>query len=214
MPSKYDTNPLDPEFPEKARAAAAASEETKTLPYRGGETGAFPPETAPTDEQQTRRFAEAEVNAYSAPYDPPFDGQYVPTAYQSKGFAPTGQPINRRVRSLGLPENIVLAAGYLPWYIGMVAGLVLLLLTPKDEPKVRFHAAQSLAAHLGILLITLLLEAVSGFAGGDLGTILFRVVAFVTLLVFTIKAFRGRPIHIAAIEDLTNWLEEKLGPVK
>jgi hypothetical protein len=25
---------------------------------------------------------------------------------------------------------------------------------------------------------------------------------------------KGKPIHIAAIEDLTNWLEEKLGPVK
>src|SRR3954471_13866151 len=73
MPSKYDTNPLDPDFPEKARAAAAG-DETQTLPYRGGETRPFPAETATTDEQQTRRFAEAEVNAYSAPYTPPYNG--------------------------------------------------------------------------------------------------------------------------------------------
>ena len=52
MPSRYDTNPLDPDFPEKARTAAA-SDETQTLPYRGGETRPFPEETATTDEQQT-----------------------------------------------------------------------------------------------------------------------------------------------------------------
>ena len=43
--SKYDTNPLDPDFPEKARAAAAGEIEMQTLPYRGGETRRFP-ETA------------------------------------------------------------------------------------------------------------------------------------------------------------------------
>jgi len=213
MPSKYDTNPLDPDFPEKARAAAAASEETKTLPYRGGETHRFPPANAPTDEQQTRRFAEADVNAYST-YATPFDGQYVPTHYQPNAFLTAEQARKRKVDSLGIPENLAIAAAYIPWYIGLVAGFVLLLLTPKSEPKVRFHAAQGLAAHLGIVLVTILLGLVTNVTGGDLGTMLFRVAAFITLLVFTIKAFKGKPIHIAAIEDLTNWLEEKLGPVK
>jgi len=212
--SKYDTNPLDPDFPEKANAATAAGEETKTLPYRGGATQQFPPETVPTDEQRTRKFAEAEVQAYSAPYTPPYNGQYVPVPYQQHGFMTADQARTRKVESLGVPENIAIAAAYFPWYIGLVAGFVLLLLTPKSEPKVRFHAAQGLAAHLGIILITLLLGVVSGVTGGDLGTLIFNVAAFITLLVFTIKAFRGRPIHIAAIEDLTNWLEEKLGPVK
>jgi uncharacterized membrane protein len=214
MPSKYDTNPLDPEFPEKARAASAASEETKTLPYRGGETRAFPPETAPTDEQQTRRFAEAEVNAYSAPYTQPFDGQYVPTHYQPNAFVTADQARKRRVDSLGIPENIAIAAAYFPWYIGLIAGFILLLLTPKTEPKVRFHAAQGLAAHIGIVLVSILLGAVTSMTGGDLGTMLFKLAALVMMAIFTIKALKGKPIHIAAIEDLTNWLEEKLGPVK
>jgi uncharacterized membrane protein len=134
--------------------------------------------------------------------------------YQQQGFMTADQARTRRVESLGIPENIAIAAAYFPWYIGLVAGFVLLLLTPKSEPKVRFHAAQGLAAHLGIVLITILLGAVSRVSGGDLGTLIFNIAAFITLLVFTIKAFRGRPIHIAAIEDLTNWLEEKLGPVK
>ena len=212
MRSKYDTNPLDPEFPEKAKAAAA-SEETKTLPYRGGETRQFPADTAASEDQQTRKFAEAEVHAYSEAYTPPYTGQNIPTYYQQPYFT-QDNPIKRKVRSIGLPENIAIAACYFPFYIGMVAGFILLLLTPKDEPKVRFHAAQGLAAHLGIALVAIILGMVTSLTGGELGTTLFKVAAFVMLVIFTIKAFQGKPIHIAALDDLTNWLEEKLGPVK
>jgi uncharacterized membrane protein len=118
------------------------------------------------------------------------------------------------VDKLGIPENIAIAAAYFPLYIGFVASFILLLLTPKSEPKVRFHAAQGLAAHLGILMIAIILGIVTSIAGGDLGTRLFEGAAFVTLLVFTIKALKGKPIHIAALDDLTNWLEEKLGPAR
>jgi len=214
MPSKFDTNPLDPEFPEKAKAAAAAIEETKTLPYRGGETRQFPPETAPTNEQQTRRFAEPDVAAYSSTYVPPYTGQYLPNQYQPQGFVRSDQSIKRRVDKLGIPENIAIAAAYFPFYIGLVASFILLLLTPKSEPKVRFHAAQGLAAHLGVLLITIILGIVTSITGGDLGTLLFKGAAFIALLIFTIKALKGKPIHIAALDDLTNWLEEKLGPAR
>ena len=207
--SKFDTNPLDPDFPEKARAAAAG-EETQTLPYRGGETQQFPPETAPAEEQETRRLAEPEVSAYSSTYVPPYTGQYLPNQYQHQHFAAAETSQRRRVASLGLPENIVIAAAYFPFYVGLVASLVELLLVPKSEPKVRFHAAQGLAAHLGILLITMILGFVTSIAGGDLGTVLFKVAAFATLVVFTIKALKGKPIHIAPLDDLTNWLEEKI----
>jgi uncharacterized membrane protein len=216
MPTKYDTNPLDPDFPEKAKAAAAG-EETRTLPYRGGETSQFPPqpaETAPADEQRTRRFAEPEVSAYSAStYAPPYNGQYVPVHYPQQGFA-LEDSRKRRVTSIGLPEHLVIAACYFPFYIGLVAGLILLLLTPKSEPKVRFHAAQGLSAHLGILAVSMILGAVTSMTGGSLGTTIFGVASFVALIIFTIKAFRGSPIYITPLEDLTNWLEEKLGPVK
>lgn len=212
MPSKYDTNPLDPDFPEKAKAAAAG-EETNTLPYRGGETREFAAQTAPADEQQTRRFTEPEVEAYSATYTPPYNGQYVPVQYPQNGYTIADQR-KRRVESIGLPENLVIAACYFPFYLGLVAGLILLLLTPKNEPKVRFHAAQGLAAHAGILAVTWILSIVGGITGGNLGSGLFWIASFITLIVFTVKAFRGSPIYIKPLEDLTNWLEEKIGPVK
>jgi uncharacterized membrane protein len=57
--------------------------------------------------------------------------------------------------------------------LGLVAGLILLLLTPKNEPKVRFHAAQGLAAHGGILAVSWILWVVGRMTGGNLGTDLF-----------------------------------------
>ena len=42
MASKYDTNPLDPEFPEKAKAAAASGAKTSVLPENRFATAEFP----------------------------------------------------------------------------------------------------------------------------------------------------------------------------
>jgi uncharacterized membrane protein len=213
MATKYDTNPLDPDFPEKARAAAAAGEEieTQTLPYKGGKTRRFP-EVAGTGEQ-TRKFAPDDVSAYSAPYSPPFNGHYVPANYQHYGFADMGQSSSRKVEKIGLPENILTAAPYIPWFFGLVAGLLLLLLVPKSETKVRFHAAQGLAAHVAIWLVSAILGGageVVGFAGA--ASTIFTIVTSVMLVILAIKAWRGKPVHIESVDVLTNWLEEKISP--
>ena len=34
------------------------------------------------------------------------------------------------------------------------------------------------------------------------------------LIIFAIKAWKGKPVHIESLDDLTNWLEEKIGPIK
>ena len=225
MPSKYDTNPLDPEFPEKVKAAAAASSgedvetETRTLPYRGSPTNRFAEGTAPTDEQATRRFAEPDVAAYSSPYAPPYNspynGQYVPAEYRAAGMVDMSRSGSRKVEKIGLPENILTAVPYLPITLGMIAGILLLLFVPKTEPKVRFHAAQALAAHLAILIITSIMGIFSGVTGlASAGSTIFTIVTTIMLIVFAFKAWRGKPVHIEAVDDLTNWLEEKIGPIK
>jgi|ERR1035437_8018281 uncharacterized membrane protein len=204
MPTKYDTNPLDPDFPEKVRAEAEAQLSTSTLGDTGAETRQFPP-PAPTEEQ-TRRFATASFSGYSAPYS----GQYVPTGYSATAFAPPDAR-KRKVEKIGLPENIMVAVPYLPFSIGLVAGVIELLLVPKSEGKVRFHAAQGLAAHIGILIIATIL-GITGHLNNvaSVGNGIFTAVTTVTLIIFTIKAWKGKPIHIEAIESLTNWLEEKI----
>ena len=203
MPSKYDTNPLDPEFPEKAKAAAANGEPTQVLPQGHGETRQFPP-PAPTEEQ-TRRFEP--VN--TAPYTQPYTGQYVPAAYAAGGHQLDDR--KRKVAKIGIPEHIAVALPYFPFYFGLIAGILELLFVPRHETKVRFHAAQGLAAHLGILVITSVLGILSDVTrGAGIGSAIFSAAAFVMLIIFTIKAWKGKPVHIAPIEDLTNWLEEKI----
>lgn len=207
MAKKYDTNPLDPEFPERARAAAAADEqETQTLRSAGVRTERFP-DPAPT-EDQTRRFTAPP----GSPYSPPM-GAY-PGSYQPVAFAPVDRSPTRKVEKVGLPENVLTALPYLPWYIGMVAGLIILFLVPNTETKVRFHAAQGLAAHIGILIVTTILGMVSELSGTGIGQFIFQLVTTIMLIVWAIKAWKGKPVHIESVEKLTNWFEEKIQPGK
>lgn len=213
MSTKYDTNPLDPDFPEKARAAAAAAGEieTQTLPYKGGETRRFP-EAAQTEEQ-TRRFAYDDFSAYSAQYAQSYNRQFVPANYKVAGLADMNRASSRKVDKVGLPENVLTAVPYIPWYFGLVAGLLILFLVPRSETKVRFHAAQGLAAHVAILIVTTILGIIGQIADpANFGNFIFQLVTAIMLIIFSIKAWRGKPVHIEAVDDLTNWLEDKISP--
>lgn len=212
MAKKFDTNPLDPDFPEKARAAAAntgpAGEYTapQNSPYR---TAEFPRTPASVTEEETRRFEGAQFNAYA------FHSGPAPAVYQSAGFADMNRASERKVAKIGLSERWVIAAPYLPIWLGFVAGLILLLLMPKEETKVRFHAAQGLAAHVGIFIVTAILGIVGNITGiADAASWIFTAVTTIMLIVFAYKAWTGKPVHIASVDELTNWLEEKIGPVK
>jgi len=200
---KYDTNPLDPEFPQKAKEM-----QTDTLPNLNAETQQFP-YAAPTEEQ-TRRFGEPDFSPYSSP----FDGQNVPQNYQTAHlYSDVGNSTKRKVAKVGLPENIMVALPYLP-YVGLVAGILELLFVPRTETKVRFHAAQGLAAHLAIWIIATILSGVGNITSlADLGNMIFSLVTFIMLVVWTIKAWKGKPVHIESVDDLTNWLDEKIKPL-
>ncbi|MBX3281240.1 MAG: hypothetical protein KF756_02065 [Acidobacteria bacterium] len=202
MPSKYDTNQLDPDFPEKAKAAAAAQETAEA----GGATRPFA--NSANYEQETREFAAGDFGAYQAP-----QGAYAPAFYAAAAPAAVEDTRKRRVDKVGLPENIVTAVPYVPWYFGLVAGIILLILLPKSEAKSRFHAAQGVAAHLGILLVSSLLGIVGQVANmARPANGIFMLVTTIMLFVFVYKAWRGRPIHIEFIEGLTDWFEEKVTP--
>lgn len=204
MASKYDTNPLDPEFPERAKAAAASGATTNVLPENRFATAEFP--TSFDTEEQTRKFGEQDVSAYSSPYN----GQYIPADYRTAAFADMNRSSSRKVEKVGLPENILTALPYLPFSIGLVAGVLELLFVPSSETKVRFHAAQGLAAHIAILIVSAVLGIAGNITNSNFGGFLFGTFATVMLIIFTIKAWRGKPIHIESIDSLTNWLEEKI----
>jgi uncharacterized membrane protein len=203
---KYDTNPLDPEFPEKVKVTSSYSDvaATRTLHTKNAETRQFAG-TVPTEEQ-TRRFSGA------TPYSPPFNGQYVPMNYQANN-ADMNRSSSRKVDKVGLPENVLTAVPYIPWYLGMIAGLLILFLVPKSEAKVRFHAAQGLAAHIGILIVTTILGIVGNITNvAEVGNLIFQIVTSVMMVIFAVKAWKGKPVHIESVDSLTEWLEEKIKP--
>lgn len=203
MASKFDTNPLDPEFPEKARAAAAEPGATQALPYAGGDTRQFAPPPM-ENEEATRVLDNARMAGYSAQY---------PNQYQTVGLANMNQSLSRKVDRVGLPENVMTAIPYIPWFVGLVAGLLILFLVPKSEAKVRFHAAQGLAAHIAILVVTTILSMIGNITDfAEIGNLIFQILTTVMLCIFAFKAWKGKPIHIEPIEELTNWLEEKIDP--
>ena len=203
MPTKYDTNPLDPEFPKKAREA-----QTETLPNDNNETTRFAP---PVDtEEQTRYHDKAKFAEYSSA----FSGAQPLGSYKTAQLDPQ-QASKRKVAKIGLPENILVALPYLPFSIGLIAGLLELLFVPKSETKVRFHAAQGLAAHIGILLVTFILGMVGNIPGlglADAGNGIFQLVTTIMLIIFAFKAWKGKPVHIESVDSLTEWLEEKIKP--
>lgn len=202
MPKKFDTNPLDPDFPRKAREAG-----TTQLPKNSYETAEFPPTSV--TEEQTRRFDEAKFNGYSAP----FNGQNVPANFKTANLADMNKSSKRKVDKIGLPENIVTALPYIPSPVGLVAGLILLFYVPKSESKVRFHAAQGLAAHIGIIIVTSILKGLDNFIPfADTANGLFWLATTIMLIIFAVKAFQGKPVHIESVDDLTEWLEDKIKP--
>jgi uncharacterized membrane protein len=215
MSKKFDTNPLDPEFPERVRQQEAAA--TRRQKYEA-ETVKLPTYTDDIDEVPTRTLNEADFKTYSSAFNgahPTANGAAHPTAAYKTVRLTDATDKNRKVAKVGLPENILVALPYIPFYIGLVAGILELLFVPKSEAKVRFHAAQGLAAHIGIMIVTTVLGLVGnlpGFGLADIGNAVFQVATMVMLIIFAVKAWQGEPVHIESVEALTEWFEEKIKP--
>lgn len=207
MPKKFDTNPLDPDFPAKAKAASASgySSPQKT----SFSTAEFPTAPSSITEDETRRFSEADFQAYAYSAPQPI------ALSQPTDRTDMNRASERKVGKTGVPEKWLIGLPYIPFKVGLVAGLVLLLVIPKEETKVRFHAAQGLAAHVGILIVSSILGIVGNVTDiAGLGSLIFTIVTTIMLILFAIKAWTGKPVHIESVDDLTNWLEEKIGPLK
>lgn len=212
MSKKFDTNPLDPEFPEKAKAAAQTSEHNGayTAPQRTPfSTAEFPTRPHSVTEEETRPLKRTEFDLYA------FQGGQPPAAYhQPASLADMNRASDRKVAKTGVAEKWLIGLPYLPFWIGLVAGLVLLLVIPKEENKVRFHAAQGFAAHIAIMIVSMILGVVGSVTDSNFGSFIFGLVTTIMMIVFAIKAWKGKPVHIEVIDDLTNWFEDKIGPVK
>jgi uncharacterized membrane protein len=236
--SKYDTDPLDPDF-------ARQTEEI----WDGGETRVFgdaPTENiggatrpvsqaSPGDQARlnpeadapTRRIDDAFApSSYPSVFVPPAYQPPRPPAYQPppQNFAqPTYAPPpgiyapsspQRPVAGLGVGEKWVTALPYAPFYIGIVAAIIELLVVPRSEARSRFHAAQGLALQLCFLVFGFALRFVGLISGSNAGRILFGIAAFIFLVYSFFRVLRGDEYRLAPLSDATRWLDTKIDPKK
>lgn len=235
--SKYDTDPLDPDFVRR------------TEQNLGRTTGDMPPPDAtmplpPAAEEPTRRFDDQMADTYPSvfvppPYQPPprpqpqpfttfGGGPYQPPAttaapppgpsspYQPHFAAGAQAPgtSSRTVARLGLPENVASVLPYLPFYIGLVASIIELAVVPRTEARTRFHAAQGLALQLAVVVGSLLFRFVGMVTGSGFGRSIFGLAAFIFLVISAARVWQGKPHQIAPLEEPTRWLGDHIAPGK
>jgi uncharacterized membrane protein len=229
--SKYDTDPLDPDFVRRTDEALGrtngVTQPDKTQPLRSD----------PATEEQTRRFADEMADSYPSMFIPPAYEPPRPQAQQpfttfgagahqpparvqplapgpSSPYQPGAAPSSRRVARLGIPENIANLLPYIPFYIGLVAALIELAVVPRGETRTRFHAAQGLALHIAIIVGSILFKIVGAIAGSGIGGTLFGLAALIFLIVSMLRVWQGKPHHIAPLDEGTRWLNEHISPMK
>ena len=219
--NKYDTNPLDPDVERKSEESWGDGGGGKgtTQPVQGA-TGQV---AHPVEDARQNVYSEAPTRRYeNPPLEAPYPSIYVPptyappTQYQAKQNVyqppPSAEPTSRPVLGIGMPEKWALALPYAPFYIGLVVSLLELFLVPRKEAKVRFHASQALALHIGILIIHTVFGVISTLTDSSLGGTLFKLAATIFLIISMIRVSKGEPHHIAPLTEPGQWFNSHIEP--
>ena len=212
MAKKYDTNPLDEDVLRRAQ-----SELGETQPINAQTAEVFEARTksfkaAPTMEMPTQRYDNFNVaEPYQSVFNNPMTNAPVSQAVQYHIERPT----SRNVAGIGIPENVAMILPYLPFTLGAIAAVIELLTVAKTETRVRFHAAQGLALYLVWLLVSLVLSFIGSFSDfARFGSRIFWLAATIFFCVSIHRVWQGKPHHIEALDELTDFLNEKLKPRK
>jgi uncharacterized membrane protein len=217
--SKYDTNPLDPDYVKQTEEISSGDSAPATQEVRGAtrEIGSSANEEARRNaysEAPTRRYDTVSPDApYPSIFVPPTYSQPAPYQPPAVPYQPADQrPTNRSIPGIGLPEKWAMILPYAPFFVGIVPALLVLFLVPRKEPRVRFHAAQGLALYIAILVVRTLFGVVGAITDSSLGGTLFGVAAFVFLIISMIRVWKGEPHHIAPLAEPTQWFNQHIEP--
>jgi uncharacterized membrane protein len=237
--SKYDTNPLDGKVSDRAEDSMGstrpgpptqevaggptrdigrtANEEARLNPEREAPTQriddatSYPSVFVPPPPRQSTAYAPPRapaVNIYQPPPGPPLN------VYRPPPMPVAPKPGSHHVTGLGIPEKWANMLPYFFGHIGLVAAIVELLLVPRTETRARFHAAQGMALQIAILILTGAFGFVHLISGSGLGSALFRVASTIFLIVSMVRAWKGKPHHIAPLDEATKFFDEKIKPRK
>ena len=160
----------------------------------------------PSATYQPPRATDASI--YQPPPGPP------PNIYQPPPLPIHLRSTSHTVAGLGIPERWANLLPYIPGHIGAVTSVVELLLVPRTETRARFHAAQGLALQVAILILTGVFGFVHLISGNGFGSGIFGAASTIFLIVSMIRVWKGKPHHIAPLDEATKWLDEKIKPRK
>ena len=251
--SKYDTDPLEPDFARQTDEMWGATRgveplrptddvggaETRymnTPDAPGTQSAQDEPPRAPQSEAPTQRMDEKFSPSYPSIFVPPTYNQppvpyqqppqyQQPTQYQQPpyqqpyapppaGLSATGTSPERIIAGLNVREKWAATLPYAPFYIGIVVALIELLMVPRREVRVRFHAAQGLALQLAILALSYLFTFIGFLTSSWTGGGLVRLAGFVFLIISMIRVWKGEEHRIGPLGDATKWLNERIDPRK
>ena len=125
------------------------------------------------------------------------------------GYAPTSTV---GVGSQGITDNVAAALCYIPFLIGLICSIVLLVIAPYNTNRaVRFHAFQSLFLHLALFILSIAFSILIGlfalvthgvgFLLGGLYPLLW-LVTLVLFLVLMYQAYNKQKVKLPFIGDL------------
>ncbi len=235
--SIYDTDPLDAEFARQKDEMWGATRGMEPRPTNeaGGlnpqpEQARMPlPSEAPT-QRMNEHFAQSYPSVFIPPtypqspqpyqQSPPPVPQYQqqPAQYQQPYTPPmvgTGSAPERHIAGLNIAEKYAVVLPYAPFFIGIVVAIIELLMVPRREVRVRFHAAQGLALQLAILALGYLFTFLGFISGSSrAGGGLVRFAGFVFLIISMIRVWKGVEHRIGPLSDATKWLNERIDPRK
>lgn len=218
--SKYDTNPLDPDFVKNAEEVWGEGGDGPDTQEVKGATR----EIGSSENEKARQniYSEAPTRRYdNPPLDAPYPSIFVPPTYSPPApyqppVAPYGRfeqrPSWRSIPGIGLPEKWAMILPYTPFYIGIVPALLELFLVPRKEVRVRFHAAQGLALQAAILALRILFDLVGSISGTSIGGTLFRLAASIFLIVSMVRVWKGQAHHVAPIAEPAQWFNDHVEP--
>ena len=227
--SKYDTNPLDPDVERKAEDVwGDLGGVTQQVSGATREVGNTPNESPPPQNIENARqnlYSEAPTRRVdNPPLNAPYPSVFVPPTYapppaqyQSRQNIYQAPPVtnlssSRPVPGIGVPEKWATMLAYAPGYVGLIVGLIELFLVPRSEGKVRFHAAQGVALHIAILIVSTLFSAINWITGSSVGGKLFGLATFIFLIISMIRVWKGEPHQIPPLAEPAQWFNQHIEP--
>ena len=218
--NKYDTNPLDPGV--ERQAEESWGEGGGATQQVGGATRQVG--NSANENARQNVYSEAPTRRYdNPPLEAPYPSVFVPPTYsppaqyqqqrQAVYQSPASNaPTSRPVLGLGLPEKWAVMLPYAPAYIGLIVSLLELFLVPRKEVKVRVHAAQALALHIAILIVHTLFGVISTITDSSLGGTLFKLAAFIFLIISMIRVWKGEPHRLTPLDEPAKWFNRNIEP--